>query len=129
MGVNVRRQGKLTRELIFMVSRLPPDFGVETEGPCRIKVSDDADSNPVVAFASEELGHQLIVGRKLEKHCALAAFSALSPDCAKDTRARRILFFDRPEHVTRYLEDGEHFDFEKHILAFRDAERRLAAAS
>jgi hypothetical protein len=119
----------MDRELIFLVSTPPPESGLEIGAPCRIKASNGPESNPLVAFATEDLGRKLIAGRKLESFCTLRSLSALAPDQAEKSRNQRILFFDRIEHINRYLEEGESFDFAQHILDFRDAERKLATAS
>ena len=119
----------MNRELIFLVSTPPLDPGVETGVPCRIKASNSSESDPLVAFASKDLGRQLISGRNLERDCSLVSFSALAPDHAKKSKKARILFFDRSDLISRYLEDGEHFDFAKHIVTFKDAERRVGSAS
>ena len=118
----------MKRELIFLVSTPPPDSGLEIGSPCNIKVSGP-ESDPIVAFASEELGRQLIAGKNLEQSCSLMLFSGLTVEHAENSKKQRILFFAGAEQVTRYIEDGERFDFGGNILAFEDADRILESAS
>src|SRR5258708_7870401 len=117
----------MPRELIFLVSAWPPESGIEAGVPCRMKVSNNGEANPLVAFASEDLGRQLIVGCRMSDHVTLVPFSELAPIQAQYSRKQAILFFERSEEVIRYLQRSEKFDFSTLTASFEDASRKLRA--
>ena len=119
----------MRRELIFLVSAAPKEVEPEIELLCRMKVTNEPEANPLVAFSTEELGRQLIAGRKLDDFCTLMRFSELPADQAEKSKKQRVLLFEWPEQIRCYLQDGERFDFAQQILEFSDAERRLETAS
>jgi hypothetical protein len=108
-------------DLYFLVSRSPP--GAE-EGPyvlCRIKTATNPASNPLVAFADAHLGNQLMVGLGIGSECQILPFGALQPSVAAEAKSQRSLFFDSPELVARYLEQGPAFEFATYTMSFDDA--------
>ena len=115
-------------ELIFLVQASPTDFGIEAGVPCRIKISKNGEGDPVLAFASEDLGRQLIAGRRLNGEVTLLPLSKLSSDQAQESKRRNVLLFEKSEQVARYLEQGEKFDFGQLLVSFEDATRMLQNA-
>jgi hypothetical protein len=111
----------VTRDLYFLASHSPPDASKLAYAPCRIKATKYPASDPLLAFAAKSLGEQLMVGRGIGSECAIVAFSALDTEVATQARKQPILFFDSPEAVVRYLEQGPDFAFEAHITSFEVA--------
>jgi hypothetical protein len=118
----------LPRELIFLVSAPPPEAGIEAGVPVRIKATKSGGKDPQVAFASEELGRQLIAGRQLNGHVSLLPFSKLATDEAQNAKKRSILLFERPEQVAGYLDEGHQFNFLQLMVSFKDAVHKLQSA-
>ena len=115
-------------ELIFLVSASPTEFGIEAGVPCRIKISNDGEGNPLLAFVSEDLGRQLIAGRELNGEVGLLPFSKLSSDQAQESKTRNVLLFEKSEQIALYLEQGEKFDYGQLVVSFEDATRMVQNA-
>ena len=118
----------LPRELIFLVSAPPPGSEFEAGVPCRVKTTNTAERNPLIAFVSEELGRQLIAGRRMNGEVSLLPLSKLSSEQAQKLMRQNVLLFENSEQVARYLEQGEKFDFERLVVSFEDATRILPTA-
>ena len=93
-----------------------------------MKATNSGGKDPLVAFASEELGRQLIAGRPVNGHVSLLPFSKLATDEAKNAKKRSILLFERPEQIAGYLEEGPQFNFLQLMVSFKDAVHKLQSA-
>ena len=92
-----------------------------------MKISKDANS--YIAATSEDVGRQLITGRRLTGYCNLLKLSELTPTEIEKTRSAGMMLFDRSEQVADYLEKGERFNFQTLLVSLRDAEQRLNLGS
>jgi hypothetical protein len=116
----------MSRELILLGnSQGQSDAEIDLEPLCRMKVPGGAGENPIVVFAAEYLGRQLISGFRVGSHFTLLPLSSLAPEWASLARTQSAIFFEQPEQIARYFRDGENFDFAAHIVPFQEAERRV----
>ena len=102
--------------LYFLASQKPQNA---TERLCLMKVQDDIDGNPYIAFSSIILGEQMIHGRNLGDYFTLINKNALTNEETEKIENNGALLFEQSEQVAEYLLKNENFDFSSITVLFK----------